>query len=831
MEIEQDTCGGPDVLMATPSCRPWSISSTRRDLAQTQQEREAELPTINYIKGKFKKRCKDKKANILEQPWSSALWEHLQDLPGEVQRTDQCRFKAQDEMGNPILKPTGLYSDFHLRHCIARCAGHQGRRHGWLQGAVQGMNRTTLAAVYPEGLCRSLVKDIKWYINHLNYYENFYKCERCAMGRAATSSMEHSFLPEECRYGKWPEGQDPREKKRLEKEQQEKDDIFETFRRESLKNPKVMQGRLSAHPSFSFNSEQTAVLKMALIKLLSESVDEFEAYDKRKHDHNYVHWLQDPTALSWLKNILKEYMIVEGAMACLQPWSTPTPNPQMTVEEAPLRLLLRGTVESWKMDQIEDLRELSLSQWNSPVNLEEDWMVAIFGKDAEEQPTTSSTSSRSKQPRDDDVESQGYDPSIGDELEVLQPPAMEVEEADQPAQNPGSLKPIFDFRRVFTRLPKLAGKDDVTAKRLILGLHERLWHAPYQDIKNILVRCGMPYDVWKLASDAISSCRICRKFARAGRRPQHRGTDLALHFNEVVQVDLFNYGDQQFILIIDEATRYKIATQCEGRELRHILAAIMKSWIRYVGPMRTLVSDQETSLMTIHAGVELQRLGIGRRPGGTTSGVQGQKHTTTGLVEKHIDLIKLTMAKLQAEAGRWGLEMEGEELASEAGMAANTTHCIGGYSPVTMLFGILPRGFLDPEEASPSDGVEPDESAFERLLRLRQVALQAAQAAILESRIARANRSRPQQLELGSLVAGTSSRRWRSFVMMVEAMDGEDQPRCSRSTTMEQPSWNFKVDPTSLASDTFDLYEKATFNFSALPPLQLLLMLSKLLQG
>ena len=56
--------------------------------------------------------------------------------------------------------------------------------------------------------------------------------------------------------------------------------------------------------------------------------------------------------------------------------------------------------------------------------------------------------------------------------------------------------------------------------------------------------------------------------------------------------------------------------------------------------MRTLVSDQETSLMTIHAGVELQRLGIGRRPGGTTSGVQGQKHTTTGLVEKHIDLIK-----------------------------------------------------------------------------------------------------------------------------------------------------------------------------------------------
>ena len=68
--------------------------------------------------------------------------------------------------------------------------------------------------------------------------------------------------------------------------------------------------------------------------------------------------------------------------------------------------------------------------------------------------------------------------------------------------------------------------------------------------------------------------------------------------------------------------------------------------------MRTLVSDQETSLMTVAAGVELQRLNIGRQPAGTTGGVQGFKHTTTGLVEKHIDLVKLTMAKAQAEAGR-----------------------------------------------------------------------------------------------------------------------------------------------------------------------------------
>lgn len=80
-----------------------------------------------------------------------------------------------------------------------------------------------------------------------------------------------------------------------------------------------------------------------------------------------------------------------------------------------------------------------------------------------------------------------------------------------PAEHPGSLKPIFDFRRVFTRLPKPAGKDDV--KRLILGLHERLWHAGCQGIQSILQRCGMPHAVWRLTSDAVASCRICRRFA------------------------------------------------------------------------------------------------------------------------------------------------------------------------------------------------------------------------------------------------------------------------------------------------------------------------------
>ena len=43
------------------------------------KERAEEMQTIEYIKKKIKERAKRKKGNILEQPWSSALWDRLQD--------------------------------------------------------------------------------------------------------------------------------------------------------------------------------------------------------------------------------------------------------------------------------------------------------------------------------------------------------------------------------------------------------------------------------------------------------------------------------------------------------------------------------------------------------------------------------------------------------------------------------------------------------------------------------------------------------------------------------------------------------------------------------
>ena len=71
-------------------------------------------------------------------------------------------------------------------------------------------------------------------------------------------------------------------------------------------------------------------------------------------------------------------------------------------------------------------------------------------------------------------------------------------------------------------------------------------------------------------------------------------------------------------------------------------------------------------------------------------------HTTTDLVERHIGLLKI-----QAESGRYGIELGMEELAAEAAMSQNLTMSVVGYTPSILLFGVLPRGFLEPEAEHP----------------------------------------------------------------------------------------------------------------------------------
>ena len=93
-----------------------------------------------------------------------------------------------------------------------------------------------------------------------------------------------------------------------------------------------------------------------------------------------------------------------------------------------------------------------------------------------------------------------------------------------------------------------------------------------------------------------------------------------------------------------------------------------------------------------------------------------------------------------------------------------------------MVLGVLPRRFLDPEgEPVPDDeNVELSETIFERSLQLRQIALQASQSAILETRIARAHRSRPSRQPIEEFVIPGTTK------VEIYRDDGEDLPLSCR---------------------------------------------------
>lgn len=265
----------PDVMLMEPNCRPWSITFNRCSPEKVAQEREEERPCLKFLEESAWEQDQQHRGFVFEQPWSSYMWKEI-NLPGQCARTDQCRYGACDENNTPILKPTGLQANFELRYACSLCRGHGGKPHAWLQGQHQGVNRTSLAAMYPERLCKAIVKDIKLFSErqfavHVTDSEAlYYTCPRCSMGRWAPSFEEHNFIPGECRYGKWPEGLKPKtiKQKMLEKEPDFKKTPSQIFRDQAVNNKKIRQAKLSTLPELPLDEEHGQILKHAMVKIL-----------------------------------------------------------------------------------------------------------------------------------------------------------------------------------------------------------------------------------------------------------------------------------------------------------------------------------------------------------------------------------------------------------------------------------------------------------------------------------------------------------------------------------------------------------------------------------
>ena len=797
----------PGVVHCAPDCAPWSVSSNQKDPATRMAERIRDKPALQFVQRICELQSQHGRVYSVEQPMSSAMWQSRPENPLQLerlpdhrarQRIDQCMHGARDENGYPIQKPTALGSNAKWKMTSKRCS-HDGG-HSRLQGAgPSGLPRTAQAAVYPKGMCQAMRQDVVRFLHRLGLLASrpwpaeaytttlthFYECVRCQLGRACPPGIEHTLIPGQCRHGKWPEGMGPRHKRPVE----QLDPVVAW--KDRVGKEAVQAITFSNQTDIPLDDLTVHLMKKLFLETVTLCLRLFN--DTSGERIEYFHFLENPLLLGLYKDLFKGFLSVQGVRAEIRPFALCTAEPVLARASSYMRLCIQGSVKSWTLRPLEDLRMLSFNQIHTDIDDQDiHWGITLYGREATVvAPSTPAARPRAIPAQPPLEKKEGWDESApvppnpggpasgsrGDgalgRAAIYERPddphaddvlRAEPYEADLEVRPAGELQPVlrpnYSLKRVFQRLPKLVENEDYAkAKQLLLGLHERLWHSPIGDFCNLLKKANMDQKIIELAVEAVKQCAICRKYVRLPNRPQTRARG-ANYFNENVQMDLFKWEDTWFMLLIDEASRFKVCCTIDGQDYEKLLTAFMRHWIYIFGPPKNLVLDQQVALMGHEAAVEFERLSIARAPRGTTQGHGADQHTGTGIVERHVGLIKLTMYKLRAELHRQGLQPTHEELGQESAMAHNLTLSYGGVTPSMIVFGTLPHELYHPE----SEGVMSITGAtqrsgltvFERALRIRQTALAQAHQAVIEDRAARAARTRPHQLDIGKLVQGTS---------------------------------------------------------------------------
>ena len=135
-------------------------------------------------------------------------------------------------------------------------------------------------------------------------------------------------------------------------------------------------------------------------------------------------------------------------------------------------------------------------------------------------------------------------------------------------------------------------------------------------MERFLQRLGVPDRCFDLAKAVIENCEHCHAYQPVPRRPKY-GAELAGWFGDCLVIDLFFMWNQTFLLMIDEAIRYKISEQIKNKDGKTIMTTLLMSWFRYFGPPKVLKSDQEGGITADDTAKTCERFSIHRALAGS----------------------------------------------------------------------------------------------------------------------------------------------------------------------------------------------------------------------
>lgn len=237
-------------------------------------------------------------------------------------------------------------------------------------------------------------------------------------------------------------------------------------------------------------------------------------------------------------------------------------------------------------------------------------------------------------------------------------------------------------------------------------------------------------------------------------KPVSSGGTLATFFNERLQTDLFTLWNRWYIIWVDEATRYCIASFMSSKEQDEYFRVFLACWIRYFGAPLTLVSDQEGAVISDMFGRVCEAFTIKRDLAGSDG------HTRTGIAERRLGIVKLGALKLYAQAQKQGMRTTQDDCVYESAMSTNSVLVYDSSTPNQAVLGFEPRDLYTIDDDSlcaykDARSTKPD--AIECAMRQRLLAKDCIIQAVIEHRIAESANTKVQQYtpeQISQLIPG-----------------------------------------------------------------------------
>lgn len=134
-----------------------------------------------------------------------------------------------------------------------------------------------------------------------------------------------------------------------------------------------------------------------------------------------------------------------------------------------------------------------------------------------------------------------------------------------------------------------AGKSD--CESIASKLHRQFAHPSSERLRKLLRTANRHDDDLHKAVDRVTeNCDTCRRFKKPRSRPIV-SMPLASSFNETVAMDLKSFNGVYFLVLVDVATRYCIATVIRNKAAETIIKALFACWITIFGAPSQFLSD------------------------------------------------------------------------------------------------------------------------------------------------------------------------------------------------------------------------------------------------